>query len=168
MSDVYGVEKIIFQFVFSHCNVIRNELVDKFAEEAMNLSIDERHRKQNMASISFQATRCTFRRCAIDQWKAKGSTETNDRVTLLDANPTDLKKLTVFNRSDESLLHRLRTGHIAKVGKLRGLLMKEEVDFLQCQWCKCDYSEESVGHLFNDCKHIGVCTLRKKHNIEDI
>ena len=142
--------RIVFQFVFSHCGVVRNEFVDMLADEAMKSS-----------AIAFaQAT------CPLSMDAVKARVKSGLRASWLQRLPKDshrakfcegftsFKKLGGLSRQEQVLLARLRVGELYDLGKLRGRLGEEKA----CRFCgEC---EETVYHIFSDCPNQRLSDLR--------
>jgi len=149
LVDVFSC-KIVFQFVFSHCGVERNEMADRAADAALgNLP----KAKQRKASVHLSAIKAVMKSGLKENWKRSLCQETT-RCTLGGGSKfSDLKASSALSRRDEVVLAQLRTGQCRLLGEFRKVLLKDSWDG-RCRWCRS--AEESVDHVFNKCSNLAA------------
>ena len=148
---------IIFQFVFSHCGLERNEAVDKLATAQMK-TVHSRSAPISFMSVK-AAVRSRLRRLWRDSLNVAGHHyQSTHRCAIMGTDPTDTKDL---DRKKACLYRQLLVGECHKVGKLRDRLGLG----VDCRWC--GVAPETVLHLFM-CTDEGVSLLRAQLGIVDI
>jgi ribonuclease HI len=159
LAEVRGVKKVVFQFVYSHCGVERNETADKMAEEALRKfkSVDQRK-----APIPLQAVKAMIKLQCRNGWKSDLEV-TRPRYQACEAAFTDLKSSCTLSRKEEVKLAQLRTGECIWMGKLRTRL---GIGSSLCRWCKGE--EETVVHVYSFCKDERIESLREELEMEDV
>ena len=59
--------KIVFQFVYSHCGIVKNEMVDRAADHALSL-MESKH--QQKAAIHMDAVKAELKSGLMEGWKS--------------------------------------------------------------------------------------------------
>ena len=104
---------MVFQFVFSHCGVERNEDADHAADVALK---DPRSSIfQEKCAIPLAAVKAYVKTTLKDSWVASLDGETHR--ALISKKYTNLKESAKLIRRDEVLLHQLRVGECRLAGK---------------------------------------------------
>ena len=135
--------KIVFQFVYSHCGVVKNEMVDRAADHALS-SMESKH--QQKAAIHMDAVKAELKSGLMEGWKSSLDQNTVRFRLGGKSSFSDHKTSATLTRRDETLLMQLRTGECRLLGGFRHLLFKDRWDGC-CRWCKCE--KETVDHIFN-------------------
>ena len=151
--------KIVFQFVYSHCGVVKNEMVDRAADHALS-SMESKH--QQKAAIHMDAVKAELKSGLMEGWKSSLDQNTVRFRLGGKTSFSDHKMSATLTRRDETLLMQLRTGDCRLLGGFRHLLFKDRWDGC-CRWCKCE--KETVDHIFNRC--LTLTSLRKEEGIAD-
>lgn len=154
-----GVRRIVFQFVYAHCGVVRNEAADLLVEEALKKyrTVDQRN-----AAIPLQAVKAMVKWECKNEWK-NNRDPSRHRFLVCNNAFTDLKLSGTFPRDQEIAAAQLRTGESMLMGKLRGRL---GIGSPLCRWCKKE--EETVDHVYTLCRDVGIGTLRSNLEVEDV
>ena len=145
--------------MYSHCGVVKNEMVDRAADHALSL-MESKH--QQKAAINMDAVKAELKSGLMEGWKR--SLDQNAVRFRLGGKCSfsDQKASATLTKHDETLLMQLRTGECRFLGGFRHLLFKDRWDG-SCRWCKCE--KESVDHIFNKCSILA--SLRKEEGIPD-
>ena len=152
------LSKIVVQFVSSHCGVVRNELADKLAGEALS----KLPLKQKDVPIPLMAVKAMVKLGMRNHFQENLNKERH-RFKSFGNGFTDLITSNTFPREEEIMLAQLRTGESKVMGVLRSRLgIGSEI----CRWCKI--SAETVEHVYSKCKNIGVVNLKKRLKIKDV
>ena len=142
--------RVIFQWVPSHCGLIRNERADRNAKrhaELIKRSDQDYHAKVPSAYKSITAY---YKEKLAQNWKEGVPTITH-RGVIAGAQFTKIKA-TDLTREDDVVLAQLRTGYCNKLlGTGLSFITSGEFTQVQCRWC--NRREENVPHLFD-----GHCT----------
>ena len=147
--------KVVFQFVFSHCGVERNEDADHAADVALK---DPRSSIfQEKCAIPLAAVKAYVKTTLKDSWVA--SLDGGTHRALISKKYTNLKESAKLIRRDEVLLHQLRVGECRLAGKFRKRIALVGSDL--CRWCRRE--EETICHLFTDCK--SLAKLRRTYDV---
>ena len=153
------VSKVVFQFVYSHCGVVRNEMADKLAEVALGVykKVDQRK-----VPISLQAVKAMVKQGEKEMHKGTLDVE-KPRFQASGNAYTDLKRSGTFLRGQEILLAQLRTGECRLMGKWRSRL---GIGDSRCRWC--NEEEETVAHVYTNCSNLCIFLLRMELKVEDV
>ena len=159
-----GVIRIIIQWVPGHVGILKNEIVDGLANQALRMEnlcsnkIKKLKSEWKKGLVSFCCISSVLRQAAKEKWKSMiGS---SDRIRLMGSVPTDLRLTSDFKRADEILLTHIRTGKCRSAGLLWRIihnLNQEPVD-RHCRWCHQE--EETTVHLILDCTHVNIVSER--------
>ena len=117
-----GVIRIIIQWVPGHVGILKNEIVDGLANQALRMEnlcsnkIKKLKSEWKKGLVSFCCISSVLRQAAKEKWKSMiGS---SDRIRLMGSVPTDLRLTSDFKRADEILLTHIRTGKCRSAGSL--------------------------------------------------
>ena len=149
--------KIVFQFIYSHCGVERNEEADRAAEGALKDPWTASN--QDKCGIPLRAIKAQVKLSLRDAWLA--TDDEGSHRSFISKKPTNLHKSADMARTDEVLMHQLRTGECRLAGKFRKRIALPGSEI--CRWCLRE--EETVNHMFSTCK--GLAALRRERAIED-
>jgi hypothetical protein len=139
--------------------VSRNERVDKFADQVLAAC----KKTQGEAPIPLSTAKAWIKTGLQRQWR-DGIKMTRFRAAAVAGKkPTNLKQYAEMDRGDAVTLAQLRTGQSRKVGPFRAKVQRL-VD-LSCRWCR--ETEETVEHLFNECRGGGVKELKERFKVKD-
>ena len=152
------ISKIVVQFVSSHCGVVRNELADKLAGEAM-LKLSS---KQKEASIPIMAVKSMVKSGMRNVFQ-DNLNQDRHRYGLASSRFTDLRKSCKLSREDETLLSQLRTGESRMMGVLRSRL---GIGSELCRWC--NIHKETIQHVYSECENTKLNYLKLKMNVKDV
>jgi hypothetical protein len=144
---------IVFQFVYSHCGVVKNELVDLDADLALKLLV----KKQDDCLIHMDSIRAEIKSSVSKNWL---STLSIPNRTTLSSNIkfTDLEKFSCLPREDETLLLQLISGKCRSIGEFRKKILHDKWNGI-CRWCRL--VDESVDHILCECQCEDLIILRK-------
>jgi len=150
------VARIVFQWVPSHCGVIRNEKVDQNAKNWMR-DTPQHHHKQ--VPSSFESITSFYKEKLRANWRDSLSLDTH-RGPIAGNKFTNLKDLGL-NRTDAVFLAQLRTGSCRQLGKghaftTQGFTGNPDQ---MCRWCNDDL--ETVTHLFTTCTNHRIINCRR-------
>jgi ribonuclease HI len=149
---------ILFQHVFSHCDLDRNEMADVQVDQFLDSCSAKDHSK---VSIPLRNIKAILKlRMKHNQLSSLNVEQHRYKDAGCGSKYTDLKASSLFSRSDETLVTQLRTGKCRVIGDVRKHVLKIDGT---CRWCK--RCEESVSHLFNDCLQKDVRELRNSLHI---
>ena len=149
---------IVFQHVFSHCDLERNDMADVQVDQFLDSCTAK---IQSKVPIPFKNIKTLLKsRMKHIQLSSLNINQHRYKDVGCGNKYTDLKASSLFTRSDETMLAQLRTGQCRSIGKFRKLVLKTDG---VCRWCKT--CEESVVHLFNECRQREVMTLRNTLHI---
>ena len=159
-----GISKIKGVFVYSHCGIKENEEADKLAASALEKYGKEKlSTSQQKAPISLQAVKSEAKSALTKIWAGSIPTDTA-RHAACGNKVSDLKLSSTLSRKDEVMLHQLRVGECIMMGKLRSRLKIDESPL--CRWCK--EKEETVEHIYSECKAPDIIGLRNSLNFPDV
>jgi ribonuclease HI len=154
-----GVCKIVFQFVYSHCGVLRNELADTEADTALkSISVA----KQRGAEIPLRGVKAMVKLYGRDNWLLSLN-PSRHRWQVCGKAFTDLKCSGALSRKEEVTAAQLRTGECMLMGRLRNRI---GIGDPKCRWCK--EVEETVEHVYSFCRRKCIVALKKELNIDDV
>jgi hypothetical protein len=139
---------IHFQFVYSHCGIVRNEQVDSAASAALK---SYSKKQQSNVPIPFNSIKAAIKLGLKKDWRDSEEVKftSRKRLSLIGTtNFTDLNTTKSFSREDEVLFHQLCTGSCPLVGQYSRFLYSQDEPII-CRWCRVE--KESVDHIFNFC-----------------
>ena len=149
--------KVVFQFIYSHCGVSRNEEADRAADNALK---DPRSTSaQEKCGIPLEAVKAHVKLSLKNSWIA--THDEGAHRSFISKKPTNLRRTKALGRLDEVLLHQLRTGECRLAGKFRKRIALTDSE--SCRWCLRE--EETIIHMFSTCK--GLAKLRREQDIKD-
>ena len=149
--------KVIFQFIYSHCGVSRNEEAYRAADNALK---DPRSTSaQEKCGIPLEAVKAHVKLSLKNSWIA--THDEGAHRSFISKKPTNLRRTKALGRLDEVLLHQLRTGECRLAGKFRKRIALTDSE--SCRWCLRE--EETIIHMFSTCK--GLAKLRREQDIKD-
>jgi ribonuclease HI len=157
VSD-FGLSSIVFQFVYSHCGIIRNEMVDKEANDALDLNMDNQHE----GTIPLAAVKAAIKSGVRNLWK-KNLDVNSCRFTCAGDKYSDIRTSSQYSRADEVLLSQLRSGECRFMGKFR---IRLGIGDPLCRWCK--EVNESIYHVYSECISSVILGIKKEINVMDI
>jgi ribonuclease HI len=155
LVGVGNVSKIVFQFVYSHCGVKRNEEVDR---EVARVLVEMKE-MQNTAPIALMAVKAHVKMELRNSWKDKIE-ESSHRYQICKKAYSNINDKSL-SRKEQVLLAQLRCGECNKVGKYLTRLGKS---LGVCRWC--GDAEETVYHLYEKCSNSKIRNLRKEIGIK--
>ena len=141
--------RIVFQWVPSHCGLIRNEKADRNAKRHAELIKQSDPDYHTRVPSSYKSITSYYKEKLVHNWK-ENVPEITHRGAIAGKHYTNIKTKDL-RRDDEVILAQLRTGYCKLMGT--GLSFVESGEFTQkqCRWC--NRRDESVPHLFD-----GHCT----------
>ena len=154
-----GFQRIDVQFVASHCGVVRNELADRAAAEALSRMRDS----QDVALIPLSAVKARVKRHAKEGW-LKTLNPMRLRHRLSGGRSTNLACYKDMEREDAITLAQLRSGKSRLIGELLVTLglRREAV----CRWCR--EVPETVEHVYVQCPSDDLRALREELDISSV
>ena len=148
---------MVFQFIFSHCGVARNEEADRAADGAVK---DPRSiNAQDKCGIPLRAVKAQLKLSIRDLWL--NTHDEGSHRSIISKKATNLRRSAEMSRGNEVLLHQLRTGECRLAGKFRKRMALPGSEI--CRWCLRE--EETINHMFSAC--IGLVKLRRELSIMD-
>ena len=149
------LSKIVFQFVFSHCGVRKNEAVDMKVAEVLKENVHLQH----TAPIVLVAVKAHVKSELRKGWKGNINMETHRYKICKNAfsNINDRS----LSRKEQTLLAQLRCGECYTIGIFKHRL---ENSVGLCRWCTNE--EESVYHVYELCNNAKLVKLRKDMGLE--
>ena len=120
---------IVFQHVFSHCGLKRNDMADEQVDQFLSSCSERNH---NKIPISLRNIK-SFMKSKVKSYHLSGLNIDQHRYKIIGcgAKFTDLKASSLLERSDETLLAQLRTGQCRSIGTFRSKVLKTD-GF--CRW----------------------------------
>ena len=146
------IRRIVFQFVYSHCGVERNEAVDR---EVAILLQNVKH-IQHTAPISLKASKTHIKTESKKKWLHDIKPDSERYMTCKNS-VTDLTDKS-HTRSDQTLLARLRVGECHPIGKFPHRIGTNPTG--KCRWCK--KQDETVYHVYQTCNARKIAKLNKE------
>ena len=146
--------RIVFQWVPSHCGLVRNEKADKNAKrhaEQIRQTDPDYHAR---VPSSYKSIASYYKEKLAQNWKENVPVVTH-RGAIAGTQFTSIKAKDL-NRDDEVVLAQLRTGYCKLLGTGLAFVTSGEFTQTQCRWCKS--RDETVPHLFD-----GHCTDPRIH-----
>jgi len=159
-----GVIRVIVQWVPGHVGILKNEIVDGLANQALkmeNLSTNKIKKLKlewKKGLVSYGCLSSVLRQAAKEKWNSIiGS---SDRIRLMSNVPTDLRLTSGFKRAEEVLLTHIRTGKCPSAGSLWRIIHNKNQEPLDRLCRGCHREEESTVHLLLDCSQVNVVSER--------
>jgi ribonuclease HI len=122
--------KVSLQHVFSHCGVVRNEMVDQEADMAVN---ETTMITQKQVPVAYRDIKAAIKEFLKEKWKkevekqqAKGTFRTKHYGVL----PREDLGLT---RADQALMSKIRTGYVPRIGRFERKLQPTMAE--SCRLC---------------------------------
>ena len=158
LIDERKLSRIVVQFVSSHCGVVRNELADKLAGEAL-LKLSS---KQKDAPIPMMAVKAMVKSGMRKHFQENLNSDRN-RYRSSGEQFTNLIASSKLSRAEEVLLAQLRTGECRVMGVLRSRL---GIGGVSCRWC--NNSIETVYHVYSECTDRNILNLKQRLKVKDM
>lgn len=142
-------KQVQFQWVPSHCGIDGNEMADRIAKQAANMS------PTFLPQYSLKKCISTARTVLIEKWIHCWSRETKGRhLYSIQKEPNDFEQYRDINRSTATFAARARIGHIATQTYLYRFNLSESPF---CLWCGME--EETLEHILLKCSTL--CSSRQ-------
>ena len=172
-------DSVSFQFIYAHCGVDGNELVDTQAGNTLRgieSGILANRRWRYTAEIDMESFKASIRKHLNSSWIARMNEQAQareeaglspfPRFTLEEGGTaaSPRKALNAFSRQDAALIRQLRVGETRGAGKFYARLSNSP-ERVRCRWCvlHCPGTvapSETIPHLFNNCPAPPVMALR--------
>ena len=137
--------RVIFQWVPSHCGLVRNEKADRNAKRHAEIIKQTEPNYHANTPSAYRSITSYYKEKLTHNWKEAVPIITH-RGVIAGAQYTKIKA-TDLKREDEVILAQLRTGYCKLLGTGLAFVTSGEFTQTQCRWC--NRREENVPHLFD-------------------